>query len=442
MKVLNLAACTLLLLCVSACADQVELFTGVKLDGKVVKEDADGITFLTNGAEIKLPLNKIYAVTVNGMRRVLGSSTPPAPVAEGPAAPVKDDKPVAPKTEKPPQNPAAKTPAPGSGNKRTQTEVEALINKEGSLPPPWWDTVPLNYPKTLDLSMPKPAGGWDSNKNVGQYFWSVINENPGKWKEGIKFANHLMGVNKDDPDKVKQAIQQMAHLYQDCLEDYARAAYLWRKRGDTDTENLAVCYWKLGNKDMAKKILQNYGADDTRHGSIIKLWSDMGELDTALKLAEAKASGGDEDIGYLMAGDACRMAGKYPQALGYYQKALAASKVGRDVKQSKARAQASIDAVKVFEMLDLKRIKDGTYNSESVGYSGQVKVAVTVKAARIEEVKITGHTEKQYYGSLNETPRQIIAKQGVKGVDAFSSATITSEAVINATAKALASGIK
>ena len=60
----------------------------------------------------------------------------------------------------------------------------------------------------------------------------------------------------------------------------------------------------------------------------------------------------------------------------------------------------------------------------------------------IETVKVVKHTEKQYYGSLTDTPAKIIQKQTVKGIDAFSGATITSEAIINATAKALAKGIK
>ena len=57
-------------------------------------------------------------------------------------------------------------------------------------------------------------------------------------------------------------------------------------------------------------------------------------------------------------------------------------------------------------------------------------------------VKVTNHKEKQYYNSINDTPAQIIAKQGVKGVDTTTHATITSVAIINATAKALASGAK
>jgi uncharacterized protein with FMN-binding domain len=43
---------------------------------------------------------------------------------------------------------------------------------------------------------------------------------------------------------------------------------------------------------------------------------------------------------------------------------------------------------------------------------------------------------------MTDTPQKILAKQGVRGVDATSAATITSEAIINATAKALAGGQK
>jgi uncharacterized protein with FMN-binding domain len=43
---------------------------------------------------------------------------------------------------------------------------------------------------------------------------------------------------------------------------------------------------------------------------------------------------------------------------------------------------------------------------------------------------------------MRDVPEQIIAKQGVKGVDATSRATITGNAIINATAKALAEAAK
>ena len=99
--------------------------------------------------------------------------------------------------------------------------------------------------------------------------------------------------------------------------------------------------------------------------------------------------------------------------------------------------------VAVFTLeVDPARVADGTYEAESLGYEANVRVAVTVKDKKIEQVKITQHREKQFYSSLTDTPTKIIAKQGVKGVDATAAATITSEAIINATAKALASGAK
>ena len=62
---------------------------------------------------------------------------------------------------------------------------------------------------------------------------------------------------------------------------------------------------------------------------------------------------------------------------------------------------------------------------------------MTVAGGRIAAVQVTRHTEKQYYSSITDTCAQIIKKQGAKGVDATSGATITSEAILNASIKAL-----
>jgi uncharacterized protein with FMN-binding domain len=168
----------------------------------------------------------------------------------------------------------------------------------------------------------------------------------------------------------------------------------------------------------------------------------MGEVKTALFLAEDMAQAGYPDIGYLAAGDACRLAGRYKEALGYYRQVAAATKGWNDIKQNKTRAQASIEAIRAAEGLDLSRVRDGTYNATSIAYAGPLSVAVTVAGGRIVAVKVTRHEEKQYYTALADTPAQIIKKQGIKGVDAVTSATITSEAIMNATVKALAQGAK
>jgi uncharacterized protein with FMN-binding domain len=101
-----------------------------------------------------------------------------------------------------------------------------------------------------------------------------------------------------------------------------------------------------------------------------------------------------------------------------------------------------VEAIKSFELSDPTRVPNGTYKSSSQGYEGPVEVAVTVKTGKIESVRVTQHREKQFYSAMTDTPAKIIAKQSVKGVDTVSNATITSEAIINATAKALAAAKK
>ncbi len=333
---------------------------------------------------------------------------------------------------------------------RTRAEVELLIEKIGASQPDWWDSVELTYPKTLDLNWPlKPEGPWDARKNVGQYIWDVINPNPGRWKEGIRLVHHLMIRQKDDRAKLARSTAALGRMFHDLTEDWARAVFWWRISakygGYVDPISVAHCYWKLGCREMAVEALSNVQSDYTRHGALIKLWADMGDFDKALKLAEEKAATGMPTAAYLAAGDACRLAGRYDEALAYYRRSLAGKDVqGRegDVKKGKERAQASIEAIQLFDTLDVSRLADGTYTASSIAYAGPLHVEVVVKGGRIQSVRVTNHREKQFYSAFTDTPNQIIAKQSVKGVDAVTGATMTSEAIINATAKALAGGMK
>ncbi len=320
---------------------------------------------------------------------------------------------------------------------KTKAEVLAAIKKIGSTPPDWFAATPLNFPKTLDLSWPSnPGGPWDPNKNVSQFIWTSINENESRWKEGVKFLHHVMTVNKDKPTVVKQAMASLGNMYHDLHQDWARAAFWKQMAGETDTLELAHCYFKLGSKDMAVEILSRYGQDNTRHASIVRLWAELGESAKAVQLAEQMANS-IPDAGNLAAGDICKSLGRYPEAVAYYQKTLAATSGSRDLDQNKKRAQTSIDAIKAAEGVDLKKVPDGKYKADSTGYSSQVEVEVTVAGGRITDVKVTQHHEKQFYASITETCALILAKQGTKGVDATSGATITSEAILNATSKAI-----
>ena len=335
--------------------------------------------------------------------------------------------------------------------KRTRAEVEALIDELGKTPPDWWESTQLRYPKTLDLTRwdAPPNSKWDQNRTIGQFFWSTINENPSRWKEGCRFAHFLMTTFKDDKPTLATVMNEAAHIYGTLLGDYARAAFWYRKAagiaplGYHENIRLAECYWKLGCKPMALEALNRMSSIS---GSTIKLLGDMGELPRALAIAKRIAADYPDEA-YLAAGDACRFNGKYKEALDYYQRVvslptLTEQRGGDHRIRCQKMAAASAEAVRLFDTLDLRKIPDGKYVAEGLGYAGMVKVEVTVRSGRIEAVAVIEHKEKQFFTALEDAPRQIIAKQSVKGIDMTTSATITARAIVDATAKALGSAMK
>ena len=166
----------------------------------------------------------------------------------------------------------------------------------------------------------------------------------------------------------------------------------------------------------------------------------MGETKDATRLADVYAKQSKEpQWALLAAGDACRLAEDYKRAIKYYQRVLDTKGMRNEQYERRAfdRAQQSIDAIRQFELLDISKVADGEYEAESMGYEGPVAVKVSVSSGRIEKVEITKHKEKQYYSALRDIPEQIVAKQSLRDVDATSRATITAEAIVSATAKAL-----
>ncbi|QOV91723.1 FMN-binding protein [Humisphaera borealis] len=396
-------------------ADSLEGTNGTTMTGKIVARDDKFVTIeiLVSGkpTQRKIPVNLVKAITVDGKREVLG----PGGVAK-PGAP-----------------------AGNTGVQRSRPEIEALI-ASAATPPDWLDAVQLNLPKSLDLSWPEKAEGpWNNQKNMGQYIWDVINTNPSKWREGVRLMHHVMDQNKADREMQMRASAALAGMYHHLFQDYPHAAYWFRKAGTRqDPVGLAECYWKLGNKAMAVELLTGLRSIPP---TAIKLWADMGETAKAIQTGELFAKSGSADLGYLYSADALRLAGRYKEALAYYNKVLAVPDDKRN-KRSKDRAKGAIEAIQLFDTLDIAKVADGTYTSSSLGYEAPVEIEVKVAGGKIEALKVTKHREKQYYASITDTPARIIAKQSVKGIDATSRATITSEAIITATAKALQSGQK
>ena len=82
------------------------------------------------------------------------------------------------------------------------------------------------------------------------------------------------------------------------------------------------------------------------------------------------------------------------------------------------------------------------YGTRAQDITGTMRDEAKVAGGKIVALSVTSHTEKQFYAALTDTPKQIMDKQGIQDIDGTSGATITSQAIIHASARALAQGAK
>jgi len=408
--------------------DTIEFLSGTSATGRVVeiRKDRREIDFelqiAGQQATRTYPYAQVHAVNYRGKRYILT----PLPNSPDEARDATGDAP---------------RDAGRGTTQRSREDLLRLITTQGNSPPELFGETKLDYPATLDLAWPEPAPGpWDNQRNVGQYIWDVINPNPHKWRSGIVLMHHLLTESQQDDARSRRIMASLGSMYFRFFQDYPRAAFWFRKAKvnppSIDGVALAECYWRLGNKPMA---LQQVSTKTIRVEAI-KLLGDMGDKDRAVQMARQFAQRSKQPHWALLAAaDACRAAGDFPQAIDLYQQVLAAGPLRNAEydRRAQSRAEQSIEAIRLFQLLDIPRVPSGTYVASSLGYEGPVEVTVTVDAGRITQLEVSRHQEKQFYSALRDMPQQIIAKQSVANVDATSRATITAEAIVSATAKAL-----
>jgi len=253
-----------------------------------------------------------------------------------PAGPVtKSTEPAAPADDAP----AAELLPPG--NTRTRAEVGNLIQQVGPTLPDWWDSVPLEYPDTLNLQWEQAKEGWAPDHNMGAWMRTRVWERPANWRAGVKVMHHAVEVNKDNPKALKQSQQALAQNYYFLLQDYARAAYWNLQAGNPDPVLLATCCWRLGSKELAVEILSGLRTSRSTAGGAMKLWGEMGEYKRAMALADQVGRYGGPDQAYLCGGDAARVNGRFQDAAKYYRVCAQLGKGGRYLRMHKERARAS-----------------------------------------------------------------------------------------------------
>lgn len=403
--------------------DVVEFLNGAKQTGvvKEIRQEDKEFDFEVVIAGKKFTrtyaFSKVHAVTMNMKRYV-----------------------VTPKSA----TPAKPEPSSPTNGQLSRQAVTALIAKAGSELPEWWESTQLNYPQSLDLSWPmKPEGNWNNQKNVGQFIWDVINPNPNRWRSGIKLVHKCMESHNGNPSLLTRDMKTLGRMYFTLLQDYGRAAYWFQKagvsKGEGPSVQLAECYWRLGNSPMAVEMVSNKKLPI----STIKLYGDMGNHQRALQLASAfKRNGSTNPLIDQLLGDALRNAKQYELAKKHYQLVIESEAFRNEQYEhrEKSRARESINAIELFEDADVSNVANGKYQGNSTGYSGQIRVEVSVDNGQIEAVRVVSHKERQFYSSIEDTTKQILDLQSVQGIDGTTGATITSQAIVNASARALSQG--
>lgn len=408
-----------------AVEDQVEFLNGTTLVGKVlsIRKTDKEFDFQSSiaGRDVSrtYQYSDIHAVTFNGKRFVINKKASTGRLPSGDAA------------------------TPSRRVDRSKQEVRLIIQQEGASDPNWLEQTELNHPSSLDLSWPlKVEGPWNESKNVGQYMWGRVNPNPSRWRSGIKLIYECIRRHEGQQQLLKRDYDALGDKYFVLLQDYPRAAY-WFERANVKVNtkagiHLAECYYRLGNKQMAMDLMSG----KRLHVDAIKLLGEMGEIDAALNVTRSYSKTSLFNEAFLNAGDALRSVGRRDEAVAFYQKVLDRNQARNEdyLNRYKGRARDSIDAIRLFDQADVTKVADGTYTDAAVGYNGDIEIRVTVARGKISTVEVTKHKEKQFYAALTDTPRQIMTTQGVREIDGTSGATITSQAIVNATARALAQG--
>lgn len=427
----RVAACAVLAVFLSAnlasADDLVEFLSGRKLSGKVVtirkeKKEFD-FRYKIAGREFTKTyrFGEVHAVTLNGKRHEITSR--PAKSTTGSAA------------------------KSTTSRRLSKTELRRLIKTAGETPPDWFESTKLHYPKTLDLDWPikPPKKGWNNQVNMGQYIWDVINPNPNRWRPGIKLVHQCLAKHQGNRELVNRDMSTLGRMYFTLLQDYPRAAY-WFERAGVDMTKpagamLAESYWRMGNRQMAEEMLRNRRLPV----AAIKLLGDLGRVNDAVRMAKTPSlRGNTKALALILGADALRSAGRTREAIAMYQQIINDKDFSNPdyEKRFKGRARDSIDALQLAGKAVVSRVADGSYNGNAIGYNGRMHIRVDVQSGKITSVKVTKHNEKQFYSAINDTTTQIMKTQGVRDIDATTGATITSQAIVNAAARALASGAK
>ena len=257
------------------------------------------------------------------------------------------------------------------------------------------------------------------------------------WKEGRLEIRRLLGFATEEGNN--QAV---------------KLTYLYREKRDIGNGHEWPMYLFLGGQTTwATRAYEQFLRKNPKRNThayidLMSCYRTFGEY------AKAKATGllamknlptdkwqvANQAAVYDALGDLYAELGDKAQAREHYVKAI---ELFPKSKQPYGRHLLSRRAVKVRGKIDLLdigalepgKLADGKYSGDSLGYTGPLRVTVTVRRGRIADIAVR-HTEKIHQNSTKIIPKRIVETQSLK-VDAVTGATVTSQAIVGATLDAI-----
>lgn len=267
--------------------------------------------------------------------------------------------------------------------------------------------------------------------------WDVANK---PWKEARLEIRRLLGIETEESRR--EAIK----LTWD---------YLQKK--DMGNGHEYGMYMFLGNEPVWAVIAFREEIAEDEHEyppffawkSLSSLYADYGLFEEAEDLLEESLASRPpkkpwyevrEAEGHDALGDLYAKWGKTDLARKHYQDAVRIYPTGKPpygkhlLPRRAKKVQAKLDLLDGAALANA-RLKDGTYNEKAIGYSGDLNMTVKITGGQIADIKIK-HQEKIDQNATKIIPERIIESQSLD-VDGISGATVTKDAIMAGTLRAL-----
>ncbi len=281
--------------------------------------------------------------------------------------------------------------------------AEAVANLK--LPPTWFNDVKVDFDTNRPLKDAMPviqnlldAGGEKAKQGVKLLY--IYGEEKKQRGDGYPFFLLLGG---EDIWAAKLFLESIAKYPEGHTEMYI---------------NLASLYVKYQEPQKALELLNTALAKPPRAP-----WDVLHQAKISDKLGDVYAGLGNTE----------KATERYRAAIELFPKVMVQN--FRPLAQRHARKTAAKLELLTGKTLDISKLADGVYRGTSIGYGGPLDVAVTLKGGRITDIKVE-HKERIDQGASKIAPQQIIERQALK-VDAISGATVTLQAIVEATYRAL-----